>query len=266
MRGLLLVASVVVSLCSQAQEPAKPTEGKDGWVPLFNGKNLDGWTPKIRNYKLGDNFGETFRVQDGMIQVRYDKYDSFNERFGHLFADGEYEHYLLRVEYRFVGEQCKNGPGWAKRNSGIMIHGQKPETMDKDQKFPVSIEVQLLGGLGNGPRPTANLCTPGTNVIFDDKFHETHCTNSKGKTYDGEDWVTVELEVNGGEVIKHIIDSEVIIAYSKPQYDPKDADAKKLIAKLEDQKQLVITKGSISLQSESHPCDFRKVEIKVMKK
>jgi hypothetical protein len=59
------------------------------------------------------------------------------------------------------------------------------------------------------------------------------------------------------------VNGELVLEYEKPQYDPKDADAKKLI---KDEKNLVIEEGYISLQSESHPVEFRKVEIKVLKK
>lgn len=233
------------------------------WVPIFNGKTLDGWTPKIRGYELGDNFGDTFRVTDGKMAVSYDKYDQFDEKFGHIFYKDTFSHYKVRVEYRFLGEQCKGGPGWATRNSGVMIHGQDPKTMTKDQKFPVSIEVQLLGGNGKDKRATANLCSPGTNVVMGDKLFTPHCTNSKSKTFHGEEWVTVEVEVNGGGVVKHFVNGEEVLSYSQPQLDPKDADAKPLI---KDPKKLLLEGGTISLQSESHPCEFRKVEVMVLKK
>ena len=117
------------------------------------------------------NFGNTFRVENGVLKVAYDQYDTFGGRFGHLFYKTPFSHYVLVVEYRFVGEQAKDGPDWAFRNSGVMIHGQPVETMQKDQDFPISIEVQLLGGRGDGkPRPTANLCTPGTNVVMNGKL------------------------------------------------------------------------------------------------
>ena len=239
-------------------------------MPLFNGKDLTGWTPKIRGHKLGDNFGNTFRVEDGLLKVRYDAYDKFDERFGHLFYQGEYSNYRLRVEYRFVGEQASQGPGWAIRNSGVMVHGQKPETMTIDQDFPSSIEVQLLGGDGKNPRTTLNLCTPGTHVEMNGKLFTPHCTNSKSKTYHGEQWVTAELDVVGNEVIRHSVDGQVVLEYQRPQLDPNDNNTKHLLADEEKEtglkplpERLQLHRGTISLQSESHPIDFRKVEIMV---
>jgi len=251
-------AFVLTTACASAQ-----TEAKDGWIPLFNGKNLDGWTPKITGYESGDNFGNTFRVEDGVLKVSYEKYDKFDGKFGHLFYQEKFSHYRLRAEYRFTGEQCKGGPGWAIRNSGLMLHGQTPETMRKDQEFPVSIEVQLLGGNGKDPRTTANMCSPGTNIVLADKLFTTHCTNSVSKTFAGDQWVTVEVEVNGSGKIKHFINGEQVMEYEQPQLDPKDKDAAKILEKA---KEKLLSEGTISLQSESHPVEFRKVEIKQLKK
>ena len=160
-----------------------------------------------------------------MLKVSYDKYSKFDGKFGHLFYKTPFSNYRLRVEYRFVGEQCPGGPGWAIRNSGAMIHGQTPESMRKDQDFPVSIEVQFLGGNGRNKRPTANVCTPGTNIVMGGKLITEHCTDSTSKTYHGDQWVTVEVEAHGNGVIKHIVNGQTVLEYEKPQLDPSDADA-----------------------------------------
>jgi hypothetical protein len=257
--GLALLGASGVAQADEAKPADAAPQGE--WVSLFNGKNLDGWTPKIRGFELGENYNDTFRVEDGVLKVCYDKYEKFDNRFGHIFYKDKFSHYRLRVEYRFVGEQVPGGPGWAFRNNGIMLHGQTPESMGKDQSFPVSIEVQLLGGSGTGHRPTANLCTPGTHVVMDGKLHTPHCTNSRSKTYHGDQWVTVEVEVRGNGVIRHIIDGETVMEYEKPQLDPNDGDAKRLIEAGAD---IMLSEGTISLQAESHPTEFRKIEIMVL--
>ncbi len=234
-------------------------EGK--WVSLFNGKDLEGWTPKIKGYELGDNYKDTFRVVDGFLTVSYDGYDTFDRKFGHLFYKDKFSNYRFRVECRFIKDQCPGGEGWATRNSGVMIHGEDPSTIAFDQDFPVSIEVQLLGGDGEKDRTTANLCTPGTNVVRDGKVFKTHCLNSTSKTYHGEQWVTVEIEVHGNGVVKHIIDGETVLEYTESQLDERDAHAKELAEKAGT---IQLSGGSISLQSESHPVQFRKVEIMVL--
>ncbi|MCA9001318.1 MAG: DUF1080 domain-containing protein [Planctomycetes bacterium] len=248
--GLLMIG--VLSGCSTL----KPSEPE--WIPLFNGTSLDGWTAKIVGHELGDNFDNTFRVEDGLLKVRYDDYGSFEGRFGHLFFGAPFSHYRLRVEYRFVGEQCPGGPGWAYRNSGIMVHGQSAESMGLDQEFPASIEVQTLGGDGTHERSTGNLCTPGTHVEMNGELWRQHCTNSTSKTVHGDEWVLLEVEVHGNEVVRHFVDGELVLEYTHPQLDPNDGDAQRLIAAGQG---LPLSSGTISLQSESHPVDFRRVEI-----
>lgn len=237
---------------------AAPTPESEGWRHLFNGKDLRGWTPKIRGSLAGRDPMNTFRVEDGRIIVGYEGYGGeFKERFGHLFFKEEFGSYDLKMEYRFTGDQLPDGPGWAARNSGVMIHGQRPETMARDQSFPVSIEVQFLGGFGEGDRPTANLCTPGTNVVMGGKLHTQHCTNSSSPTFHGQQWVTMEVQVREGRLVRHLVNGQEVLSYDDPQLDPNDADAKRLNAP-----QLELRKGTISLQSESAPVEFRNVMIR----
>ena len=197
-----------------------------------------------------------------MIKGTHENYERFNGEFGHLFYERPFSNYILRVEYRFVGEQVPGGPSWATRNSGIMFHCQDPATMGIHQQFPVSIEVQMLGGDGTTTRTTGNLCTPGTNVIMNDRLITEHCILSSSKTYHGDQWVTQEIEVHGGGHIIHRVNGEVVIEYDSPQLDPNDADARPVIeaagGKLE------LTGGYIALQAESHPVEFRKVEIMLL--
>ncbi|MCA8966494.1 MAG: DUF1080 domain-containing protein [Planctomycetes bacterium] len=255
---LSTIGLVVLGLGGAARAQDTEAPRARTWTPLFNGRDLSGWTPKIVGHDAGDNFADTFRVVDGLLTVAYDGYDGeFQGRFGHLFHAKEFSNYRLRVEYRFTGEQMRGGPGWAWRNSGMMIHGQPVATMGKDQDFPVSIEVQLLGGAEKGERPTANLCTPGTNVVRDGKLYLPHVLNSTSATFRGDGWVTVEAEVRG-DTIRHLVGGDTVLSYDAPQLDPRDGDAKKLLAYGRDK---MLHRGTISLQSESHPVQFRRVEI-----
>ena len=257
-RLTILYVFTIVALAAAGCSLGSLGKKNDPWISLFNGKDLDGWTPKITGYELGENVGNTFRVEDGVLKVAYDRYEKFDNRFGHLFYKNPFSHYRLRLEYRFLGEQTPGGPGWAFRNSGIMIHCQDPKTMTKDQSFPVCIEVQLLGGNGTDKRSTGNLCTPGTHVVMDDKLVTQHCINSSSETYHGDQWVTAEVEVHGSDLVRHLINGQVVIEYTEPQLDPGDADARKLLDGGADK---MLGKGYISLQAESHPCEFRKIEI-----
>jgi hypothetical protein len=240
--GLILffipVVILILASCNNRTE--------ENWRSLFNGENLDGWTIKISGFEPGENYNNTFRVEDGLMIISYDEYESFDNRFGHIFYEEPFSHYILRVEYRFTGEQVKDGPGWAYRNNGIMFHSQAPETMDIDQDFPDCIEAQLLGGDGTNERSNFNLCTPGTHVVIDGQLRTEHCISSGGPTFHGDQWVTVELHVYGDSIIHHIIANDTIMTYSKPQISATGE---------------LLRKGYIALQAESHPTEFRKIEI-----
>jgi hypothetical protein len=255
-----MMRTCVAALLAVLLVPVGATAGdpdKEDWIPLFNGKNLDGWVPKITGFEVGDNHADTFRVEDGVMKMAYDKYEGdFNSRFGHLFTEKLYSYYRIRVEYRFVGEQVEGGPGWAFRNSGIMVHGQPVETMQKDQDFPISIEVQLLGG--ERDRTTGNLCTPGTNVVMGDKLVTAHCVSSSSKLYPGEQWVTAEAIVHGAASVRHLINGEEVLSYEMSQMGGGNV-ANHDTSVWEDGQ--LIEEGSISLQAESHPVEFRKVEL-----
>lgn len=266
-KTILFITIILFSACNSKPKTQKSKEKsavqntEENWIQLFNGKDLKDWDIKFKNHELGDNYNNTFRVEDGILRVSYSEWDVWNGKFGHIFYKEEFSHYRLRVEYRFVGKQVKKGPGWAFRNNGLMLHGQSAESMELDQDFPTSIEVQLLGGGGNGERPTMNLCTPGTNVVMDGELLERHCTNSKSKTYYGDQWVSVEVEVRGGESFRHFVDGEEVMYYEKPQLDPKDKYFDKLLPA---DGNLIISKGTISLQAESHNTDFRKIELLIL--
>lgn len=229
-----------------------------GWINLFNGKDLKNWTVKIAKHDLNDNYANTFKVEDGLMKVGYEGYTDFNQQYGHIFYNKPFSYYLLKVQYRFVGEQAKGGEGWAYRNSGAMLHCQDPKTMLKDQDFPISIEGQILGGDGVNERHTSNVCTPGTTVYLNDKLNKIHCLESNSKTFHGDQWVTAEFLVLGDSVIKHFVNKELVLTYTKPQigggnvsnFDPKVKEDGK-----------ALTEGYISLQSESHPIEFKTVAI-----
>ena len=229
-----------------------------GWINLFNGKDLKDWNIKITKHDYKDNYANTFRVKNGLMTVGYEGYKEFDKQYGHIFYKKPFSYYLLRVTYRFVGDQAKGGEGWATRNSGAMLHCQDPATMLKDQDFPISIEAQILGGDGEHTRHTSNVCTPGTLINYDGKLFTGHCMDSKSKTYAGDQWVTADFLVLGDSVVKHIIAGEVVLEYTKPQvgggsvtnFDPK--------VKIDG---TPLKSGYISLQSESHPIEFKTVKL-----
>jgi len=260
-----LVAGVAAWTVVANQRPSQPLAQQQvtgQWIQLFNGENLDGWTPKFRGHEAGVNYKDTFRVEDGLLRVVYDDYVRFDRNFGHLFYKDKFSHYRLRVTYRFTGDQTPGGPGWAFRNNGIMFHSQSPQSMGLNQDFPVSIEAQLLGGDGQNERSNLNVCTPGTHIVMNDELITRHCTSATiSRTFHGDDWVTVEIEVRGNEVVRHKVeDGTVVLEYHKPQLDPNHSDVQGLI----EDGNVMLSEGYIAIQAESHATDFRKIELMVL--
>jgi len=261
MAGAMVV--VLVAACASGGVGGSGMSGNSDekeWVQLFNGKNLDGWIAKIAKHEVGDNYANTFRVVDGVIQARYDGYGgNYNAQFGHLYYERPFSYYIISADYRFSGELYPGAPSYTLRNSGIMIHSQDPRTMPRDQNFPISVENQLLGGLSDGkPRTTSNMCSPGTAVTFNGVFDNRHCINSTSKTFDGDQWVNSETLVLGDSIVKQIVNGDTVLTYTKPQYmlgvvtgfDPAQMHAGQLISS-----------GYVALQAEGHNVDFRNVRL-----
>ncbi len=252
MKKLWLFLLVLMISCGGKDTSIKESH----WVQLFNGRDLTNWDIKISGYPLNENFNNTFIVEDSLLKVNYSAYDEFQGEFGHLFYRQKFTHYKLRVEYRFSGEQVPGGPGWAYKNSGVMLHAQSAESMGLAQDFPVSIEAQFLGGFGEGERPTANLCTPGTHVVYEGELLKQHCLNSTSETFHGEEWVTVEMIVRGDSIIHHLVNGDTVLTYSKPQIGGDNLPENFAFGE-----GTPLKEGYIALQAESHPVAFRKVEL-----
>lgn len=236
---LLALASLTLSGCTAA------TSEKENWQTLFNGKDLDGWIVKTKGTPAGENPGNIFRVEDGLLTVSYADFEGkFKDQFGHIFIDRPFTNYHFRCEYRFIGEQIEGGPGWAYANNGAMLSGQDPRTMEKDQKFPNSLEFQFLAQDKTGKRTTGSICTPGTYVDVNGETVKKHVIQSTGIASPMGEWVVAEAIVKDGQ-IKHIINGETAIEYANPKYDDGTP----------------VTHGWISLQAESHPCQFRNIEL-----
>ena len=248
LRNILLLVSFFILTGS---------ENKPKWKPLFNGKNLKGWQVKIAGYPLGENFGNTFRVEEGMLEVRYNAYDSFRNRFGGLYYSKKFSNYRLRIEYRFTGETTVGAPSWGYRDGGVQYHCQSPASLQLNQSFPVCLEYNLHGGNGKDERPVGEICVSGTYVTINGKRNELNCTPATvKKTFHGDQWVTLEIDVRA-DGIRHFVNGEEILHFENPRYNPDHAIGKTFIVNGDDK----VKEGYISLQSNSHPMDFRKIEI-----
>lgn len=252
----IIITSVFISCKKEEKVISKAT---NNWIQIFNGKDLTGWTVKINEHPVNLNIHNTFRVEDSLLKVSYDGYDDFGTSYGHIFYKDPFSNYKLKFQYRFVGDQASGGQPWAKKNSGVMLHAQSPESMGLNQGFPVSLEAQLLGGVEEGvKRQTGNLCTPGTHVLINNELITEHCINSSSETFYGEEWIAMEVRVFNDSLISHIINGKEVIRYTKPtwggEYTP-DND----VWKSKDSKPLKA--GYIAFQSESHPIEFRNIKL-----
>ncbi len=246
---------------------------EEAWVPLFNGRDLSGWDIKMAGRPLNDNFRNTWRVEDSMLRVSYADYEAFDDAYGHLYYQQPYSRYKLRFEYRFTGDQTPGGASWNVRNSGVMLHSQSAASNEMGQDFPVSVELQLLGGLGTGERTTGNVCTPGTAVMMGDTINFNHCINAASETYDGDGWIRAEAIVLGGEAMHFLIEGDTVLSFQHPQIggdfgavglSADGAGNGEGVYSLQDWQKRegeILTEGYIALQAESHPIDFRNVEL-----
>ena len=270
-RLIAVLITFIFCSCSTTRTLNKSAD-IENWERLYNEKNLYGWDIKFAGEELNVNYKNTFLCLDSILRVQYNEYESFDGKYAHLYYYKPYSYYKLRFEYRFFGEQVDGGASWNVRNSGVMVHSQSAQSNDFEQDFPVSIELQLLGGLSNGvERTTGNMCSPGTNVVYQGKVDETHCISSTSKTYHGDQWVAAEMIVLGDSIIHHIIERDTVLTYTQPQVD--DAfisnndtgngwkDFGVYSKTWEGREGELLHTGYIALQAESHPIDFKNIRL-----
>ncbi|WP_162055384.1 3-keto-disaccharide hydrolase [Pontibacter pamirensis] len=257
---LLFVVLLGAISCSSGISGNTEEQG-DEWQTLFNGKDIDDWIVKIHHHEVGDNYAQTFRVKDGgVLQVNYDDYETFDNRYGHLFYKEPFSSYHLTWEYRFTDQWLEDAPDYTYRNSGIMFHSQAPNTILKEQDWPISVEFQLLAGAEDGnPRPTGNMCSPGTEVFYKGEMDPRHCINSSSDTYEWDQWVRADMIVLKDSLVTHLINGDTVLQYTRPQiggdvandFDPAIKQDGKLLKE-----------GYIALQSEGQGIEFRDIRIK----
>jgi hypothetical protein len=249
---------VLVGMTVALVRPALAAESGE-WPSLFKGKDLSGWTVKINKHALGENYADTFRVEDGIIKVNYDGYEKFDGRFGHLYTNQAYSNYILRLEYKITGTAIADSPPWAKLNSGVMIHSQSPMSMGLNQAFPASMEFQFLSVGSTAGRQTGNVCTPDTNLQMKGKLLTDHIIDSNSKLFPVDEWVAAEIEVRGNDEVIHRVNGVEVLRYQHPQLDPKEPNAQALLAA---GAPLQLSFGHIALQAESQPIWFRNIRIR----
>lgn len=253
----LITVSFLIS-CSTGYEEKRI--GTNEWQTIFNGEDLSGWTPKIHHHEVGENYAQTFQVKEGLLQVNYDEYQGFNERYGHLFYQEPFSSFHLKWEYRFTDQWLEDAPDYTYRNSGIMFHSQDPQTILKEQDWPISVEFQLLADAEDGqPRPTGNMCSPGTEVFYEGEMDPRHCINSSSDTYSWDQWVSAEMIVFGDSLVTHLINGDTVLQYTQPQIGGEVANGYDPAIKIDGKP---LKEGFIALQSEGQGIEFREIMIR----
>lgn len=258
--SLFLLFSLLFSCHNEEKKSAKINSNEPEWQNLFNGKDLTGWIPKIQHHEVGDNYANTFRVTDGAIVVNYDDYGAFSDRYGHLFYEKPFFSFHLSWKYRFTDQWLKDAASYTYRNSGIMFHSQAPETILKEQDWPISVEYQMLAEEKEGvARPTGNMCSPGTDVVFEEKIDERHCINSTSPTFRWDEWVSAELIVYGDSIVHHLVNGDTVLTYSFPQIGGGVANRFDPAIKVDG---TPLKSGYIGLQSEGQGVMFKEIRIR----
>ncbi len=110
-------------------------------VPLFNGKNLDGWYTYLNKQGRDKDPDQVFKVEKKQIHIS-------GYEYGCITTNKEYEDYDLEVEFKW-GDKTHAPRVTAARDNGVLIHSQ-----GKDGAFSgnwmYSIECQIIeGGTGD---------------------------------------------------------------------------------------------------------------------
>ena len=130
--------------------------------------------------------------------------------------------------------------------------------MRKDQEFPVSAEFDIVGGRLLGSHPTGDVCENGTRVTIAGAVLLAKCSKLSPVTIPGDEWVTILAEVQGAARVRQIVNGQLVVEYTDIVLDDKDPDAARLLNFGGDRS---LGSGYISIQANSHPIEFRRIEI-----
>lgn len=256
-RATLAGALLLLASCASLPGGAQPHLHR-----IFDGKSLKGWVLKTTKYPLGENPHDMLTARDGVMRFSFDGFERFNGEYAVVYYDKPLRNYILQLDYRFAGRQAPGAPAWAKRNSGVMLFAQPPQTMTLNQSYPISVEDQLLGGLDNGSRQTLAVCMVDITVVINGAKPTGHCTPDVATrppatppplpTFDGDQWVKLRIEVKSG-VAKSYANGILFNTISEPHVDAphpwlssQDAAAQP---------------SYFALQGESDEVEFRNIEL-----
>lgn len=195
--------------------PTRPSG--DGWISLFNGRNLDGWTTFLPSKGRNNDPQGVFKVENGMLHILDIPDRGQRQEFGYLATNRSYGDYRLRFQYRW-GDKRFAPRNNAKRDSGVMYH-----LSGGDRVWPRSVELQVQEGntgdfwLIGGTTLTTTVASTSGNPKRYREGGTPYTTRAgsfvqvaKDRTRDSRNgWNTVELIVQGDEAVQ-IVNGEVV--------------------------------------------------------
>lgn len=164
---------------------AKPTVVKEpavladerGFVPLFNGKDLDGWEGNT----------DLWTVQDGMIVGR----SPGTNKYDFLATTRTFEDFVLRFQI-----QLMDGKG----NTGLLYRSKRVPDSDKVSGYQADFAPAKYGNLFDEARRSRILAAPDPKVV--------------AKTVKPTDWNDYEVRAEGARVT-HSINGVKLLEYTE---------------------------------------------------
>jgi hypothetical protein len=246
-----------------AQASRAPAAGD--WVPLFNGRNLDGWYTFLQKHGKDRDPDRVITIEDGAIHLYKHAADGSEQVMGYIATNDEFGDYHLRLEFRW-GEKKFKPRYQLKRDAGLYYHITGPDAV-----WPRSLQFQIeqtnVGDLialyGMQLDSTVDPKTRNDSMstfLPREKGGEPRVLGGKGIAYqkhlagdhEKDGWNVVEV-VAKGEETTHILNGVVVnrgtgVRFVDPK-GPADGAAQPL------------TRGRIALEIEAAEIVFRKVEI-----
>jgi len=225
MRHLILIVATTLAVTSAP--PSLGAADHGGFMPLFNGKDLSGWT-------MGPD--RSWVVEDGVITLKRTHYDGKEHNADYLWAIEPMENFVVELEFKVP----------ANANSGIYLR-----TADRNDPVPTGLEVQVANSFGQ-----TNLSRTGTaGAIYDCLAPTANPIRPPGEwnhyriTCIGPQ---IEVILNGVQVINMNLDQ-----WSQPNRNP-DGSPNKFNTALKD----FARKGYFGFQDHGRPVWYRNVRVK----
>jgi len=268
---ILLAGLLTVSLTLFAAEKS------DGFKPLFNGKNLDGFYIFLGKGPKNADTNGCIQIENGTLHMYRGKAQGSQQLFGYISTEREFENYHLRFEYKW-GTNRFGGRANVKRDAGVIYH-----MFGNDSVWPNGVECQVQeGDVGDiftvNTRVTTTVNPKTTNLVVN------VTTNANGSLRTNANSQPVHLESEKGGVpfqqglatnIRRVIRSQMLEhdGWNTVEVIVRGADATHIIngttnnfagrmEKFVAGEWQPLTKGKIIFQLEGAEVFYRNLEIK----